>query len=307
MKKTITSILIFISLIIPYNIYALSTTEANEKIDINKDCSLILNYYYDNNDFDNTKVKIYHIADVTSDFQYQLSSDFSNYPIKINGLKANAEWQSIEQTLNAYIEADHINEKLLYSIKDDKVIVSDLKPGLYFIKTDKINTEDYTLLFDSFLISVPELISDGTWNYDVNTYPKAEEYFPKYDEITYTVIKEWIDNKNTRPNSIDIELYKDGNLVEKQTLSSTNNWTYQWITDDDGSSWTVVERNIPKGYNVTIQHKNKNFIIVNKDSNYKEENPKTGDNINLYLYLFIGSSIGLILLVISFIINKKHV
>ncbi len=305
MKKILITIIILINLIKPANVFALSTTIAKEEINNDTNCNVTLNYYYDDYNFDNTNIKIYHIASITKDFQYNLSSKFSSYPIKINGLKTDVELNTLKQTIDSYIIADNIEELASYSITNNQVNINNLKPGLYFIKTNKIDTKDYTLIFDSFLLNLPELTSDGTWNYNLEVYPKIEEYTPKYEDITYTVTKEWIDNPNTRPKSIEIEIYEDGILVDSHILSSKNNWTYNWITKDDGSTWTVVERNIPKNYNVSITNKNKNFIIINKDSNYKEENPKTLDNINLYFYLLISASIGLILLTISFIINKK--
>lgn len=305
MKKILITIIILINLIKPANVFALSTTIAKEEINNDTNCNVTLSYYYDDYNFDNTNIKIYHIASITKDFQYNLSSKFSSYPIKINGLKTDVELNTLKQTIDSYIIADNIEELASYSIVNNKVNINNLKPGLYFIKTNKIDTKNYTLIFDSFLLNLPELTSDGTWNYNLEVYPKIEEYTPKYEDITYTVTKEWIDNPNTRPKSIEIEIYEDGILVDSHILSSKNNWTYNWITKDDGSIWTVVERNIPKNYNVSITNKNKNFIIINKDSNYKEENPKTLDNINLYFYLLISASIGLILLTISFIINKK--
>lgn len=305
MKKILITIIILINLIKPANVFALSTTLAKEEINNDTNCNVTLNYYYDDYNFDNTNVKIYHIASITKDFQYNLSSKFSSYPIKINGLKTDVELNTLKQTIDSYIIADNIEELASYSITNNQVNINNLKPGLYFIKTNKIDTKDYTLIFDSFLLNLPELTSDGTWNYNLEVYPKIEEYTPKYKDITYTITKEWIDNPNKRPKSIEIEIYKDGTLVDKKTLSSKNNWTYNWITKDDGSIWTVVERNIPNNYNVSITNKNKNFIIINTDPNYKEENPKTLDNINLYFYLLNFASLGLILLAISFIINKK--
>lgn len=307
MKKFLKNIIIIImSLIVPINVYALSTADAKEGIDLNKDCNLTLNYYYDDYAFDNTNVEIYYIASVTSDFRYQLSSNFSNYPIKINGIKTENEWTSLEKTLEAYIIADNIKETFKETIEDNTITLKNITPGLYYIKTDKIDTKDYTLLFDNYLISVPDLNEDGSWNYDVSVYPKAEEYIRKYEKITYTALKQWIDDGTSRPKSINIEIYEDGILVETKTLSSDNNWTYSWTTDDDGSIWTVVERNVPDGYNVSIQKQTKNFIIINTDPNYEETNPSTGDNIKIYFYLFIGSLLGMILLIISSVITNKH-
>ncbi len=308
MKKILIIIMMFfIGVIIPIKIFSLSTVDAQEKIDVNRGCNLTLNYYYEDYNINNINVKIYYVASVTEDFQYQLSSNFSKYSVKINGLTTEQEWQILKQTLNSYIEADQILETESTLIKDNKVSKFNLKPGLYLIKTEKIENEEYILSFDSFLINVPFLNDDGIWNYDINVYPKAEEYIPKYEDVTYKVIKEWNDLIDSRPKNIDVQIYKDENLVENIVLSSDNNWTYEWTTKDDGTNWTVVERNIPNGYDVSILAKGRTFIIINTDSEYKEENPYTVDNINLYLYLLGGSLLGIVLLVISLLIRKKKI
>ncbi len=298
MKKLLINIIfIFITFIIPSNIYAISTKDAKELIDINKLGSLTINYSYDNYHFDKTNVSIYYIASVTTDFKYQLSSDFMNYPVKINGINSDEEWNILKQTLNSYIEVDNINETIKESIKANTVLIKNLKPGLYLVKTNKINTDNYQLLFDSFLISIPNLEENGQWNYDVTVYPKAKSYLPKYEEITYTVIKKWQDNKKNRPKNIEIEIYKNNILINTQLLSNHNDWTYKWNALDDGSNWIVVERNIPSNYNVSISKENNHFNIINTDNLYQEESPKTFDHINIYFYLSLVSILALSLLI----------
>lgn len=300
MKKILLYIiLISIYLIIPNKIYAISTDKAKEIINLDRLNNLTLNYNYNDYNFNNTLVKIYYIASINKDLNYQLSNDFIDYQIKINNIKSSYEWDILKQTIASYIEADNIKETIEKSIEDNTLYIDNLKSGLYFIKTEKIDTLDYTLEFDSILINIPDLQEDGTWNYDISIYPKAKEHIKKYDNITYTVIKEWQDNKINRPENIEIEIYKDGLLVDNQILSSNNNWMYKWNTLDDGSTWTVVERNIPTNYNVSISKDNLNFIIINTDSTYQEENPKTSDNIKLSLYLLLASILGIVLSVLG--------
>lgn len=289
------------------NVFAISTTSAKEKIDISRKGSLTLNYNYDDYLFDNINVKIYKVASVTNDFQYQISPNFLEHPININGIIFKEEWNILENTLNSYIIADDIKEDSSHLVEDNTLRIENLEVGLYFIKTKTIDNKDYKLIFDDFLINIPNLDDDGYWDYDVNIYPKIEQYIPEYEKITYTVIKEWQDDSNNRPNQIEIEIYKDDVLMEKKTLSSLDNWKYSWDTIDDGSNWTVIERNIPDNYSVSIINKSNKFIIINKDSNYKEDNPKTIDNIKIYLYLLLGSFLGIIILIFSLILNRKKV
>ena len=240
MKKILLNIILVLLIIIPLKVFSLSTTDAKEKIDINKESNLTLYYNYEDYNFDNTLVKIYYIASITPNFKYELTEDFINYQIKINGIKTIEEWDILEQTLNSYIEADKIKETYLHSIKNNEVKISNLKAGLYFVKTKKINNDKYIMMFDDFLINIPFLKENGTWNYNVESNIKVETYTPKYENITYTVIKEWKDNGKNRPKNIDIEIYKDGVLFETKTLSSNNNWSYSWDTLDDGSKFLYL-------------------------------------------------------------------
>ena len=304
MKKIIIPVLlIYLSLFMPSEVFALSTTEAKEEIDINRKSSLTINY---NNDLTDTEVKLYKIASVSKDFQYQLSTDFSVYPININGITSDLDWNILDNTINSYIVADGIEAFKTYFINDNFLKIENLEVGLYFVKMEKIDKDDYVLIFDNFLLSVPNLGEDGYWDYDVSIYPKVESYIPKYEKIDYTVIKQWRDDKVNRPKSVDIDIYKDGVLVDSQVLSTSNNFTYSFETLDDGSEWSVVERNILEGYNVSILNKNRNFIIINTDTHYEEDNPKTLDDIKIYLYLLIGTFIGIILLVVSLFLNIKR-
>ena len=302
MKKIILSTLILISLILPIKIYSKNTVDALESIDTNKLNNITLNYSYDNQEINDVNVKIYFIASISNDFQYKVEDNFKDYNINFNEMKTNEDLNILKDTLESYIKADNIKETKKFNIKDNKVEIKDLKPGLYLIETDEINTEKYTLSFEPFLINLPDL-NDGYWNYNVNVYPKALASYPNYRTIEYTVIKQWQDNKENRPDKIDIEIYKDGNIVYNEILSLDNNWTFKWETIDDGSKWNVVERNVPNNYSVSILNKDKQFIIINTSNN--EKNPQTLDNINLYFYLLIGSFIGLISLIIVLILNKK--
>ena len=175
MKKILLNMLILLILIIPLGVCAKNTSDAKELIDINKFTNLTLNYNYDNYDFSDVNIKLYYIASITEDFGYQLETDFDGYGINANDIKTTEEWNILKQTLESYIKANNIKELQRYAINDNKVEIENLKVGLYFIETERINTEDYTLLFDSFLLNLPDLTEDGYWNYEV--IPKHKNLF----------------------------------------------------------------------------------------------------------------------------------
>ncbi len=175
MKKFLISLIfVFVSLFITNDIYAISSADANEKIDLDKKSSLTINYHYDNYNFDGFNVKIYYIAKITSDYKYELSSSFLNSNIKIDKITSIEKWNLLKESLNIYIENNDIEEKISKTIENNKVFIANLKPGLYLVQTETINNKRYTLFADSFLINIPTIEEDGTWNYDVSAYPKTE-------------------------------------------------------------------------------------------------------------------------------------
>ena len=304
MKKIIIkSIIVIASIFISLSsVQAFSTEIANEPVDINKKSKLTLEYNYGEYLFDEIDIEVHKIATMNESFLYTLTSEFEGYSIKLNGIKTNDEWLVLKNTLESYIIADEITPLSINKVYNNKIELSDLEPGLYLIKTKTIEEEKYILKFDTVLINVPELKEDGTWNYEIVAKPKASEFTPIYEEVTYKVIKEWKDNEKNRPKEVQVEIYQNGDIIENIKLSKENNWTYSWIALDDGSTWNVVERNVPKNYTVSILNKERNFYVINTS---KEKNPKTSDSVYLYMYLFMGSISGIVLLLLALSIKKN--
>ena len=158
--KLIYLTIIWISLLIPYNVYAISTTEAIELIDEDKKCNLTLNYNYDDYNFDNNSVLIYFIADITSNYRYILKPNFIDYSLNINNITSNEDWDNTKKLLDDYIINNNIKEDISQTIKNNTVTLTSLKPGLYYIKTDKISTNNSNIIFDTFSSSIfpPEIM-----------------------------------------------------------------------------------------------------------------------------------------------------
>ena len=116
---------------------------------------------------------------------------------------------------------------------------------------------------------------------------------------TYKVMKQWRDDDvNLRPASVEVEIYKDGTLYEKVTLSADNKWMYEWETELD-HKWNVVERNVPKDYTVSIENKDNTFIVTNTAVEVPPEPPKDGDTSNTYLYVIAMAVAGIALIALG--------
>ncbi|MDD5864639.1 MAG: Cna B-type domain-containing protein [Firmicutes bacterium] len=73
--------------------------------------------------------------------------------------------------------------------------------------------------------------------------------------IKLTVVKKWVDQKSTRPASIQVDLLCDGEVVAGKTLTlnSKTGWQGSWEGLDPRHTWTVQETKVPAGYTASYQ------------------------------------------------------
>ena len=82
----------------------------------------------------------------------------------------------------------------------------------------------------------------------------------------------WSDSNNKykiRPESVNVDLLRDGETVESATLDASNHWTTYWKEmpkkDENGEDYiyTVAQSNLPDAYTESVSG-TKNFTITNK-------------------------------------------
>ena len=291
---------------------AASTTDASEPINLNQECILTLNYTCDGTAFENVSVKLYKIADVSSDFQYTLTSRFEPSELILNGVRTNGEWNVIRSTLEAHIIADNIKADTIAKT-DSKGIVcfKNLKPGLYLATVGTVTENELTCFFDSALVALPGLSADGRPQYQVTVASKSEMIPPSDKEIELKVLKLWKgdEGRNSRPKNIEVEIFRDGASYKKVVLSEDDNWSYSWTAKDDGAKWTVIERNTPSNYTMTAQNRDTSFILTNTYTPAKPDGPfdapQTGDTSNRMLYVILMIVSGSMLIILG-IIGKRN-
>ena len=67
--------------------------------------------------------------------------------------------------------------------------------------------------------------------------------------VNHTVNKLW---ENGSESSVEVQLLQDGTPYGAPVeLNDTNAWTYTWQQLDDSYTWSVVELNVPEGYQAT--------------------------------------------------------
>lgn len=287
---------------------AASTTDAQTPIDIQKDCTLTIAYTYDGTAFPGQTVKLYKVADVSADFQYSLTSAFATSDLILNGIQTNGEWDTVRTTLDAYILANNTEpDKTVVTDEVGKANFDALKPGLYFASAVHIQQDDLRCFFTPALIALPGLDIDGYWQYQVAVSAKPGTLPPiepgKKTELKVLKLWKGDEGQTDRPNSIEVEIFRNGISYETVVLSEENHWSYSWTVDADGATWKASEKNTPSGYTMTVAEKENAFIITNtRLEPIITPPPLTGDTFNVLPYavaMFLSGSMMILLGIIG--------
>lgn len=287
---------------------AASTTDAKAPIDIQKDCALTIAYTYDVTAFPGQTVKLYKVADVSTDFQYALTSAFAASGLILNGIQTNGEWDIVRSTLDAYILANNTEpDKTIVTDDAGKASFAALTPGLYFASAVHIQQDDLHCFFAPALIALPGLGTDGLWQYEVTVAAKPGTLPPiePGEKQELKVLKLWKgdEGRTDRPKSIEVEIFRNGASYETVVLSEENHWSYSWTVDADGATWKASEKNIPSGYTMTVAEKENAFVITNtRQEQTITPPPLTGDTFNALPYtvaMFLSGSMMILLGIIG--------
>lgn len=131
-----------------------------------------------------------------------------------------------------------------------------------------------------------EITAPGTYKL-VLWYERTEESSPNPkpdpdpdtgdDDVDIFVSKVWKDDgSDLRPDSISVQLYRNGKAYgDEVTLSENNNWRYTWSGLKDGYTWTVEEVDVPDGYVSEASRVGNRWIITNTLEDTEIKDPET--------------------------------
>lgn len=316
-KIGITVLLLYICFhLMLYPVMAASTSDAVEPIIPENECALTISYCYAETAFSGVEVKLYRVAEVSADFRYTLTQHFAASGLILDGIRTTGEWNVVRSTLETHILANNIAPEFTSVTNEDGLVSFEaLRTGMYLAITGRTEQDDLRCQFDSALIALPGLGSDGRWQYQVSVNAKGE-ILPPIDpdeEVEFKVLKLWRgdENRDSRPQSVEVEIFRDGISYKTVILSEENHWTYSWSAKDDGSQWTVVERNVPQGYTMTVEERQATFVLTNTWSpTYPDDPsrpPQTGDTTNILLYVLLLLASGSMLTILGVTGKKSRV
>lgn len=189
-----------------------------------------------------------------------------------------ASWLTRASTLAGYVRRDRM-EPTTTAVTDENGTfqVEELEDGLYLVLGDSITRGRTTYTPTPALLALPSTADGYTWveqveglvKYTQRTRPTppdpSDPDNPDQPEtLQYRALKVWDDAgyEAERPESVTVDLLRDGQVYDTQTLSAANNWRYDWTGLDSEAAWEVVERET-EGYTPAVELGGITFVITN--------------------------------------------
>lgn len=247
---------------------------AKTLVDMKQEGTLKIRYQAANAEF-----SIYQVANVTEIYRFPVTEEFAQYQVDFDQLETE-EWKDMAETLAGYVKRDE-KEPVAVGRTDENgcLTFSHLPLGVYLVIGEQAQDEDYIYRCKPFLAFLPLETETGSWDYE-------PEYFPKFSEnpirlVDLTVMKKWEDKglEDKRPESICIQLLKNGKIDDEITLTKDNNWMYTWEDLSTEYTWQVVEKDVPDGYTVSISEEGNVFHVINTGKGQPQQPdrlPQTG-------------------------------
>lgn len=246
------------------------------KLDPAQESSLTLKYPCDGVKFD-----LYRVAEVDAYGSYTLAAEFSGYGVTLNQPDQSG-WRGLAKALAAYVKRDELSPAASGLTDGTGALTfSKQMPGLYLVVGETVEKNDTQYVPESFLVALPNLDAGDRWVYDLTAEVKYEKNDVSRNEtVTRTVTKVWAgDSADKRPESVTVQLLKDGEVYDTVTLNEDNEWSYQWDGLEASAYWEVAEASVPEGYTVTADQDGEAFTITNtaKQEPAKPEEPAASE------------------------------
>ena len=286
--------------------FSMFVSEARGNVQIDREASLALTYGHGDRFFGDLDIKIYRVASMTGNTVFDLDGAFHGLPVELNGIKNQGEWKEVASTLGGYIVSLGVEPTATAKTDANGVaLFENMQTGLYLVKGLTLELQEGSYTFETFMITLPGVDENEEWLYDVSAIPKSSFDEKEEQDVDYRINKLWKDDRNEskRPTSVEIELYKDGALMETVVLSSENNWSYSWRSKE-GSVWTAVEKNVPEGYTVIVEQKGTAFFVTNT-YDVPPPPPGAGDESPIYLTVSLLSLAGAAFLILGLVRRRR--
>jgi len=135
-------------------------------------CAVAVDLQYNGKPVVGVPVTVYQVADMGRQGDYfTLTEPFAGSGVDLASVNSAADNVTMAQTLLDHARAGDVTGTMVSTGADGKALFGDLPAGLYLVESGQARG------FSSitpYVLTLPELQSDGSWVYDVTALPKTE-------------------------------------------------------------------------------------------------------------------------------------
>lgn len=205
---------------------------------------------------DGAAFRLYSIGKVVED-EYVLTGSFAAYQVDLKEDTAG-------DTLAGYVQRDGLKPTAEAASADGRVSFESLPMGLYLLLGERIQEDRVVYTPRPVLLSLPQMDEERNLIWDAEIQGKYDRLkLPDLTEVP--VCKIWKDDDEaSRPKEITVQLLADGEVKDSVVLNKENNWSYTWKNLEPEYEWKVLEKEVPKGYTVSLEKQGAAFVLINR-------------------------------------------
>ena len=146
-----------------------------DSIDISRNSSIKIYYKFNDNSITNMNTKIYKIADINTDYNYEYLEKYKDLEQGINNMSS-SQVNEYAIELKEYIKNNNISsDDSITSNTDGIGSFTNLSVGLYLLIFDTLNNDNYEYKASPTLVTIPNYNEiDNNYTYDAELYAKIE-------------------------------------------------------------------------------------------------------------------------------------
>ena len=246
---------------------------------------MIVRYQFQGKAIPGANFKIWRVADVDDFCKFTAIDPFIDCEYTENLNQNDQEsWKAMAHNLKQWVakqgiepnvtgKTDSVNGDIVFSEANKNMLL----PGLYLLVGEPPTIiGDYTYSSAPAMIYLPEInMKDNDWEYGTEAdpviiKPKGERGDDPDVDTKLKVIKTWEEYGYTdkRPESITVELLKNGKIERRAELSEKNDWRYTFENlpvNEDGkwNEWTLDEVYFDDNYRSEITREGITYIVKN--------------------------------------------
>ena len=250
-------------LILLITVASLDLKASADASDQNADGTLSIICSIDDKAYSGVGWRVYRVGERDEYGNLSLTGSFADYDIPFADIDE-SNIGEVSSTLANYVQTDSIQPDYSGETADNgEYTVSGISKGIYLSCGDSFTDEAAGKIYHPIPALIEVSREYGSEAMDITAYAK----FTSEDNphTSYSIVKIWEGDSDgkSRPQSITVEIYADGELYDTVTLSEDEQWTYSWESDKK-VEWSVKEIDVPESYTVAYTNSGAEYTIKNK-------------------------------------------